>query len=485
MKSGLLAGLYALKAIIGRARRPAVRAAGVHRQPGRGDRLADLDAAHPRRSPRTSTSRSSSSAPAPTATSSRRARASSTCASTVHGRAAHAGVEPEKGRSAILEAARIVARPARLNGRWPGVTVNVGVIAGGTRPNVVAERCALEVDVRGDRPREALEAAEAAIRADRRAATEVPDTTVELDARWRAGGRWRSSSAAAGSSSTPRRVAGRARLRGRRRGDRRRVRRQHDVRDGRPEPRRPRPDRRQRPRARRSTSRSTRSCRGRRCSPACCWPSPRDPEVLAWRATTGRRRRVTRAPADLVGRTVGGRSPATAGRSSSATRAGSPARPTPGRTARRATPATSRPRRGRSSRSSSGARRGGLRPRDVVRTRMFVTDIAAGRGGHRRSTARSSATIRPAATLVEVARARSIRACSSRSRPRRAGADRGRGSGRERGQTGPRRAIATMATARDEPEQQVAPPRDEGQADEDREPLDADVERRRRRRPRP
>ena len=74
---------------------------------------------------------------------------------TVHGRAAHAGVEPEKGRSAILEAARIVTDLHALNGRWPGVTVNVGVIAGGTRPNVVAERCTLEVDVRAVDPRRA------------------------------------------------------------------------------------------------------------------------------------------------------------------------------------------------------------------------------------------------------------------------------------------------------------------------------------------
>ena len=47
---------------------------------------------------------------------------------TVNGRASHAGVEPEKGRSAILEAARIVTDLHALNGRWPGVTVNVGVI---------------------------------------------------------------------------------------------------------------------------------------------------------------------------------------------------------------------------------------------------------------------------------------------------------------------------------------------------------------------
>ena len=103
---------------------------------------------------------------------------------TVHGRAAHSGVEPEKGRSAILEAARIVEDLHELNGRWPGVTVNVGVISGGTRPNVVAERCSLEVDVRGV-TRAELEAAEAEVRRIA-AATVVPDTTVEFDemARW-------------------------------------------------------------------------------------------------------------------------------------------------------------------------------------------------------------------------------------------------------------------------------------------------------------
>lgn len=64
------------------------------------------------------------------------------------GRAAHAGVEPEKGRSAILEAARQVVALHRLNGRWPGVTLNAGVIEGGTRPNVVAESCRVELDLR-------------------------------------------------------------------------------------------------------------------------------------------------------------------------------------------------------------------------------------------------------------------------------------------------------------------------------------------------
>jgi len=96
---------------------------------------------------------------------------------TVHGRAAHAGVEPEKGRNAILEAARLVRDLHGLNGRWPGVSVNVGVIRGGTRPNVVAERCGLEVDVRATTS-EGLDAVEAAVR-EVAAATEVADTTVD------------------------------------------------------------------------------------------------------------------------------------------------------------------------------------------------------------------------------------------------------------------------------------------------------------------
>jgi glutamate carboxypeptidase len=96
---------------------------------------------------------------------------------TVHGRAAHAGVEPHKGRNAIVEAARLVRELNALNGRWPDVTVNVGVIAGGTRPNVVPETCSVEVDVRSP-TRLDLESAEAAI-SELCASTVVPDTTIE------------------------------------------------------------------------------------------------------------------------------------------------------------------------------------------------------------------------------------------------------------------------------------------------------------------
>jgi glutamate carboxypeptidase len=81
---------------------------------------------------------------------------------TIHGRAAHAGVEPEHGRSATLEAAYKTVALHGLDGRWPGVTVNVGAIEGGTRPNIVAERAVLKVDTRAPSA-EFQDAAEAAI----------------------------------------------------------------------------------------------------------------------------------------------------------------------------------------------------------------------------------------------------------------------------------------------------------------------------------
>ena len=67
---------------------------------------------------------------------------------TVRGRAAHAGVEPDKGRNAIAAAADLTTRLQALHGRLPGVTLNVGTIHGGTRTNVVPERCTLELEVR-------------------------------------------------------------------------------------------------------------------------------------------------------------------------------------------------------------------------------------------------------------------------------------------------------------------------------------------------
>ncbi len=98
---------------------------------------------------------------------------------TVHGRASHAGIEPEKGRNAILEAARIVTAVQALNGRWPGVTLNVGTITGGSRPNVVPAECSLEIDLRAV-TRESLTEAEALIRDVARPAI-YDDITVDVE----------------------------------------------------------------------------------------------------------------------------------------------------------------------------------------------------------------------------------------------------------------------------------------------------------------
>ncbi len=95
------------------------------------------------------------------------------------GRAAHAGVEPEKGRSAVLEAAHKTIALHALNGRWDGTTVNVGVSAGGTRVNVVPEHAALTVELRS-MTEAALSAAEEELR---RLAVEavVEGVTVSLE----------------------------------------------------------------------------------------------------------------------------------------------------------------------------------------------------------------------------------------------------------------------------------------------------------------
>jgi glutamate carboxypeptidase len=78
-----------------------------------------------------------------------------------------------------LEAAHKTLALHALNGKWPGVTVNVGVLKGGTRPNVVAETCLLDIDVRATTVA-GLEAAEAAIRDIANRST-VPDTSCAVE----------------------------------------------------------------------------------------------------------------------------------------------------------------------------------------------------------------------------------------------------------------------------------------------------------------
>ncbi len=65
-----------------------------------------------------------------------------------HGRPAHAGSNPGKGRSAIVAMAELVLAIERMNDPVRGVTTNVGLIGGGTARNTVAEDCMIEVDLR-------------------------------------------------------------------------------------------------------------------------------------------------------------------------------------------------------------------------------------------------------------------------------------------------------------------------------------------------
>jgi glutamate carboxypeptidase len=83
---------------------------------------------------------------------------------TVKGRAAHAGINPHEGVSAILEMSHQVQRLFALNDAERGVTVNVGTIDGGLRANVVAPEVRATVDVR-TRTQTDAQRIEAAIRA--------------------------------------------------------------------------------------------------------------------------------------------------------------------------------------------------------------------------------------------------------------------------------------------------------------------------------
>ncbi|MCF2531526.1 M20 family metallopeptidase [Yinghuangia soli] len=97
---------------------------------------------------------------------------------TVTGRAAHAGIEPERGANAALAAAHLVVALQGLNGHWPGVTVNVGVVRAGNRTNIVCPEAELRVEVRSSTA-EGIHQAAQAIHAAAAWPT-VPGTTVDV-----------------------------------------------------------------------------------------------------------------------------------------------------------------------------------------------------------------------------------------------------------------------------------------------------------------
>ena len=72
----------------------------------------------------------------------------------VEGRAAHAGLDPERGINAITELAHIVTAAGELSAPERGTTVNVGLIRGGSRTNVVPAEASADVDIRMDGPAE-------------------------------------------------------------------------------------------------------------------------------------------------------------------------------------------------------------------------------------------------------------------------------------------------------------------------------------------
>src|SRR5208282_4129548 len=74
----------------------------------------------------------------------------------VKGVAAHAGLDPGKGHSAILELARQITALSKLNDLERGISVNAGVIRGGTRTNVIAAEATAEIDVRIKRAKQAV-----------------------------------------------------------------------------------------------------------------------------------------------------------------------------------------------------------------------------------------------------------------------------------------------------------------------------------------
>ncbi len=94
----------------------------------------------------------------------------------IEGRAAHAGVEPEKGISAILELAHQLLTISALADPDHGTTINVGVVEGGTRPNVVAAQARAEIDVRFSHASEA----ERVVTAIRALQPKLPGTKLRI-----------------------------------------------------------------------------------------------------------------------------------------------------------------------------------------------------------------------------------------------------------------------------------------------------------------
>jgi len=94
----------------------------------------------------------------------------------VTGKAAHAGLDPRGGASAILELSFLIQTLHGMTDLDVGVTVNVGVITGGTRTNVIAAEATAEVDLRVLTNQQAAELRERILALE----TTIPGTRVEV-----------------------------------------------------------------------------------------------------------------------------------------------------------------------------------------------------------------------------------------------------------------------------------------------------------------
>ena len=96
---------------------------------------------------------------------------------TVQGKAAHAGLDPGAGASAILELSHVIQKLFELNDPEHGTSVNVGMIDGGVRPNVIApeSRAVIDVRVQTRADAERIEASIHALKA------ETPGVTLRIE----------------------------------------------------------------------------------------------------------------------------------------------------------------------------------------------------------------------------------------------------------------------------------------------------------------
>jgi glutamate carboxypeptidase len=94
----------------------------------------------------------------------------------VRGIAAHAGVDPDKGASAVHELAAQIVDLQRVRDMAPGVSLNVGMFSGGTRPNVVAEEAQAVLDIRVTTAEEAKRVAATV----RQRVPTIPGTRIEV-----------------------------------------------------------------------------------------------------------------------------------------------------------------------------------------------------------------------------------------------------------------------------------------------------------------